>query len=180
MCWFNWLGVGLQVVGLLGAMYLLARLHETVTGRQVIPLRWVRTAWRRPRTLALRLLGRKPPSIQGRAGLFEEGDFMRAHGVTTRGPMPDGLAVDAQVAWVVDYVRAVESEHNDLSSKVWHLANAQEDAVKATRDFAEKEIRQAVNTARSEFRQLVGQDIGREIVSLVAVAIGVVMAALPC
>jgi tetrahydromethanopterin S-methyltransferase subunit G len=74
---------------------------------------------------------------------------------------------------------AVEGKHNDLSSKVWHLANAQEDAVKATRDYAEKEIRQEVNAARSEVRQLVGKDVGWEIVSLAAVAIGVVMAAWP-
>jgi hypothetical protein len=36
MCWFNWLGVGLQVVGLLGAMYLLARLRERVVSRGVV------------------------------------------------------------------------------------------------------------------------------------------------
>jgi tetrahydromethanopterin S-methyltransferase subunit G len=93
--------------------------------------------------------------------------------------MPEGLAVDAQIAWVLDYVRAVEHKHNDLSSKVWRQANEQEDAVKAARDHAEKEISKAVDTARAEFRRLVGQDIGWEIVSLAAVAIGVVMTALP-
>jgi hypothetical protein len=61
---------------------------------------------------------------------------------------------------------------------VWRQASAQEDAVKATRDYAEKQIREAVEDVRSEVRTVVGKDVGWEIVSLAAVAIGVVVAAL--
>jgi tetrahydromethanopterin S-methyltransferase subunit G len=94
--------------------------------------------------------------------------------------MPEGLAVDAQIAWIADHVRDLEHKHNDLSTEVWRQANDQEDAVKAARNHAEREISKAVGEARSEFRQLVGQDVGWEIGTLLLVAIGVVMAALPC
>jgi tetrahydromethanopterin S-methyltransferase subunit G len=92
--------------------------------------------------------------------------------------MPDGLALPDQVAWVSDYVREVESKVNNLSSEVWRQASAQDDAVKATRDYAEKQIREAVEDVRSEVRTVVGKDVGWEIVSLAAVAVGVVVAAL--
>jgi tetrahydromethanopterin S-methyltransferase subunit G len=181
MCWFNWFGIGLQVVGLLGAMYLLARLHETVTGHQVIALRWIRTAWRHVRVFTLRLLGRRPGPVTVEA----EPATIKLSAVpvgvtTTQAPMPDGLAVHAQIAWLENYVRSVEARHNDLSLEVRRQANAQDDAVRAARSHAEREISKAVDEARSEFRRLVGQDIGWEIVYLTTVAIGVVMAALPC
>jgi tetrahydromethanopterin S-methyltransferase subunit G len=180
MRWFNWLGVALQVVGLLGAMLLLARLRETITGREGALLRWGRASWRRLGGLTLRLLGRTPPrpSAYGHAHTAEGIGFAgAAHGVTTWGPMPDGFSLTEQVAWIDDYVRHVENKVNDLSSEVWRQARAQDDAVKATRDYAENEISKAVADVRFEVRQLVGQDVGWEIGFLAAVAVGVVLAA---
>jgi hypothetical protein len=57
----------------------------------------------------------------------------------------------------------VERKVNELSSGVWRQAHAQDDAVKATREHAEKEISKAVADVRSEILQLVGQDVGWEI-----------------
>jgi tetrahydromethanopterin S-methyltransferase subunit G len=91
--------------------------------------------------------------------------------------MPDGFSLTEQVAWIDDYVRHVENKVNDLSSEVWRQARAQDDAVKATRDYAENEISKAVADVRFEVRQLVGQDVGWEIGFLAAVAVGVVLAA---
>ena len=67
---------------------------------------------------------------------------------------------------------------NDLSSEVWRQASAPDDAVRATRDYAEKQIREAVEDVRTEVRKLVGQDVGWEIFWLAVVAVGVVLAAL--
>jgi hypothetical protein len=57
----------------------------------------------------------------------------------------------------------VESKLNNLSSEVWRQASAQDDAIRATRDYAEKQIREAVEDVRTEVRKLVGQDVGWEI-----------------
>jgi tetrahydromethanopterin S-methyltransferase subunit G len=89
--------------------------------------------------------------------------------------MPGGLAVDAQVAWLENYVRSLEARHNALSPEVRRQADAQDDAVRAARSYAEKEISKAVDDVRSEVRQLVGQDVGWEIGWLGVVAIGVVL-----
>jgi len=61
---------------------------------------------------------------------------------------------------------------------VWRQAAAQDDAVRATRDYAEKQIREAVEDVRTEVRKVVGQDVGWEIFGLAVVAVGVVLAAL--
>jgi tetrahydromethanopterin S-methyltransferase subunit G len=178
MRWFNWLGVALQVVGLLGAMLLLARLRETVTGREVVPLRWVRVGWQRLRALARRLLRRRPPTVTLEPDSLVTEMRMGSPVLTqNHAPMPAGLAVDARVAWLDGYVRELERRHNDLSVEVGRQASAQDDAVRATRDYAESEIRQAVEDVRAEVRQLVGKDVGWEIVSLAVVAVGVVLAA---
>jgi len=44
----------------------------------------------------------------------------------------------------------VESKLNNLSSEVWRQASAQDDAIRATRDYAEKQIREAVEDVRTE------------------------------
>jgi tetrahydromethanopterin S-methyltransferase subunit G len=182
MRWFNWLGVAVQVLGLLGAMFLLARLRETVTGREGALLRWGRASWRRLRNLTLRLLGHTPPppTVRAHAGVAQGFGSLtaEAHGVTNIGPMPGGLALSDQVAYVDERVRQVEHKVNDLWSKVWRQANAQDNAVKAAREYAENEISKAVTDVRSEIRQLVGQDVGWEIGFLAAVAVGLVLAAL--
>ena len=173
MQWLNWLGIGLQVVGLLGAMLLLARLRETVTGREVVPLSWGREG---RRWLRVHVLRRKPPTQYAHAQAAQAYGFAgTAHAATTRRAMPGGLALTDQVAWLDGYLRDVESKVNDLSSEVWHQASAQDDAVNAARDYAEKEIRGAVEDVRAEVRQLVGKDVGWEIVSLLVVAVGVVL-----
>jgi tetrahydromethanopterin S-methyltransferase subunit G len=175
MSWVNWLGVALQVVGLLGAMLLLARLRETVTGHEVWLLHQVRAAWR---WLRVHVLRRKPPTQYVHAQPAQVGVYAgRAHGVTTQGPIPAGLVVTDQVAWLDGYVRDVERKVNDLSSEVSRQASAQDDAVKSARDYAENQIGQAVEDVRSEVRQLVGKDVGWEVVSLALVAVGVVLAA---
>jgi hypothetical protein len=179
MQWFNWLGVGLEVVGLLGAMYLLARLKETVTGRQVMVLRWVRVGWSHVLAFVRRLLRRRPAPIT----INLEPATLRLEasplGVTRSYPlMPDGLTVEARVAWLYDFVRDLESRHNDLTVEVVRQASVQRDAVQAVRADAQKEIRQAVDEARVEVRKLVGQDVGWEIWWLAVVVAGVVLSAL--
>ena len=62
----------------------------------------------------------------------------------------------------------MESKLNNLSSEVWRQASAQDDAIRATRDYAEKQIREAVEDVRTEVRKLVGQDVGWEIRAHVA------------
>jgi tetrahydromethanopterin S-methyltransferase subunit G len=181
MCWVNWLGVGLQVLGLAGAMVLLGRLRETVTGQEGALLRWSRAAWRWLRVGKAWLLRRPAPrpSVHAHAQTAMAAGFAGgAHGVTTRGGMPNDLAVTDQVAWVTDYVRDLEHRHNELASEVRRQASAQDDAVKAARDHAETEIRQAVEDVRTEVRQLVGKDVGLEIGFLAVVVVGVVLAAL--
>jgi tetrahydromethanopterin S-methyltransferase subunit G len=174
--WFNWLGVGMQVVGLIGAIYLLARLKEDVTRRQVLVLHWLR----RLRIIALRLVGRTPAPHEVRAGISLGLGFQgRAHGVATRGPMPDGLGLDGRVAWVEEYVRDLERKHNELSSEVWRQAGAQEASVRDARRHAEEEISKAVADVRSEVRQLIGQDVGWEILALFVIVVGIALAALP-
>lgn len=185
---YNWLGVGLQLVGVVVAMILLAGLHETVTGREVVLLRGGRAARShlrsgalRLRSAALRLMGRTPAPtniVLGTAELTVSAGTLKAHGVTTRGPMPDG-PVGARITWLDDYVRQVERKVNDLSSEVWQQASDHERALSATRDIAAKEISEAVETARSWVLELVGRDVGWEIGALGAVAVGTILAAWP-
>jgi tetrahydromethanopterin S-methyltransferase subunit G len=180
MEWYNLLGVALQVAGVLGAMYLLGRLHEEVTGRQVLLLHPVQTVRAVRGWLRVRVLRRAPPAgyVDARTAQVKVGPG-RAHGVAPPVAMPDGLALPDQVAWVSDYVRGVESKVNDLSTVVWRQAGAQDDAVKAVRDDAKKQIREAVEDVRSEVRKLSGSNVGWEIASLFVVVVGVVLTEWP-
>lgn len=157
---------------------MLARLKETVSGRQVMVLRWVRVGWWHLRAFAFRLLRRRPARITIDLEPATLNLDAPPLGVT-RGypPMPDGLTVEAQVAWLDDYVRDLESRHNDLSVEVGRQASIQRDAVQAVRADAQREIRQAVDEARAEIRQLVGQDVGWEMGWLAVVAVGAVLSA---
>jgi tetrahydromethanopterin S-methyltransferase subunit G len=134
-----------------------------VSRRQFRARAW-RIVGRRPAPITIEL---QPATIEVRAVPL---------GVSTAQPqMPGGLAVDAQVAWLENYVRSLEARHNALSPEVRRQADAQDDAVRAARSYAEKEISKAVDDVRSEVRQLVGQDVGWEIGWLGVVAIGVVL-----
>jgi hypothetical protein len=76
----HWFGVALQVVGLLGAMALLLRLRERVTGGEVVPL-----SWRSGDTVV----------FAGTASATASVGAVRI--TTTGGAMPDGPVADQVV-----------------------------------------------------------------------------------
>lgn len=179
MTWVNCAGVVLQVVGLFLAMFLLARLRETVTGHEVAPLRWGRLAWRRLRRLGRWMLCRKPTTHVLQLGGTSSGkSTLSAQATVTRGPMPPELGSAEQVAWLEQFIRDVERRHNELSAEIGRQVAALNAADDTTRRHAEQLMRQAVEDVRTEFRTLVGNDVGWEAFSLVLVAVGVIMAAL--
>jgi hypothetical protein len=176
MSGLNWVGVLMQVVGLVLAMFLLLRLRELVTGRAVV-VPWGRIARRKFSEFARRVLRRPPPSRvidMGASGL----GVMTASGhvTVTRGAMPAELSLEERVQHLDSFVRDLEGRSNALDTEIHNLKATVDAEVGKVRKYAEQRVNEAVDQVRAEFRLLVGQDIAWEVLSLVLVAVGVVLA----
>jgi hypothetical protein len=174
----NCVGVVLQVLGLVLGMWLLGRLHVSVTRRELRVFGWGRSAgsniarffhwlFRRPGKKAMVYIEGADTAI---------GDVGVPHVTTGRGPLPAGSA-EERIKWLDDFVHDVDAKHNELSRQVWELTGTLNQEVSALRQYAEERIDKAVDAARADFRALVGKDLGWEVVSLGMIALGVLLAA---
>ena len=98
--------------------------------------------------------------------------------VSTYGPRPVGATLENQVEWLERFTRDVERRHNQLDGEVGEVRATIGRSVAEVRKYAAKRIAEAVDDARQDFRRTVGQDLGREVLSLAVVALGVVRAAI--
>ncbi len=172
----NWVGLVLQVVGLLLAAWLLGRLHEEVKPTKLRVFRWGRSARASVVTFYRRLFRRPGKTTIVEPFTIRATTSLGAPHVTTgRGPLPAGSA-EEQIKWLDDFVHDIETKHNELSKKVWELTGTLNNEVSATREYAKERIGTAVDEARADFRSVVGKDLGWEVVSLVMIAVGVVLA----
>jgi hypothetical protein len=173
---YRYLGMGLQVGGLIAAGWLLVRLREHITGRGA----WPRTAWRRMASWLRRLwarVRRRPVNAIVRAGGAHGSVSVSGTARATKmtGAMPNGLTVAQQISWLDQFVRDLEDRHNDLHAEVGRESAERNRAVREVRNA----MREAVEDVRREFRELIGRDVGWEILALGAIAVGVVFTSIP-
>lgn len=175
MTWVNCVGVGLQVFGLVWAMYLPLRLREVITQTEVLPLRQLRTVrtevdrlWRR--------LRRRPPAtheVTLTATQSQWAALALRIPRPTMGSRPVDASLEEQLVWLEGCVRDVEQRHNQLLDDVGVIIGTVESKV---REHTEVQIREAATELRAELGALQVRDVYSEVASLALIAVGVVLA----
>jgi hypothetical protein len=167
MTFVRWLGLALQIIGLVLGAVLLVRLKEKVTGRAAaVRLWWNRLVGR------LRRLLRISRDVHATAGAaIGAGAVMRARGRVTSGERPKGLTDPERIDWLYENFRDLEQRYGALFDEVGRESRERDEAIAKVRAA----IAQEAEAARTDFRNLIGADLNWELLAFGFIIAGTVL-----